>query len=109
MADGKLTIMNLRLGTSAAILGVMSLLSFVAVFLLHNTIGLVLYFAIPALCALAFTIGVVELVRARRGRATWKEALWAQLGLVSSLLVAASWVAFYLWLNAFVNGMQHHR
>ena len=109
MAHGKLANTSSRRGTMAAILGVASLISFLSVFPLHNSIGLVLYFAAPVLCALAFGLGVVELLRALRGRATPKEAFWAQLGLVSSLLVGTSWIAFYLWLRAFVYGMQHHR
>jgi hypothetical protein len=109
MADGKLASTSSRLGTMAAMLGIASLISFLLVFPLHNSIGLALYFAVPVLCTLAFSLGVVELVRARRGRATPKEAFWAQLGLVSSLLVGTSWIAFYLWLSAFVYGMQHHR
>ena len=109
MADRELTSRTPGLGTIAAVLGVLSLMFFLSVFPLHNTVGLVLYFTAPVLCALAFILGVFDLVRVRRRRATSKEAFWAQLGVVSSLLTGVSWIAFYLWLSAFVYAMQHHR
>jgi peptidoglycan/LPS O-acetylase OafA/YrhL len=109
MVDRELPSRTPRLGTIAAVLGVLSLMFFLSVFPLHNMVGLVLYFTSPALCALAFVLGIVELVRARRRRATSKEAFWAQLGVVSSLLTGVSWIAFYIWLSAFVYAMQHHR
>ena len=90
-------------------LGVLSLVCFGLGFLTQNTIiGVPLLLSSPATASLALILAVVELVRAKRGRASWRESYWAQLGLITSLFCIACWVGLLLWIYAVVRGIGNH-
>ncbi len=109
MSDLHLITSQRRFGTAAAVSGVLSLLILgLGLLAMGSVIAIPLLVASPVAALLASVLAVVELIRAKRGHASWKESYWAQLGLITSLLSIVCWVGLFLWLESIVRGMLNH-